>query len=168
MDDPADSNQKRLLEMFPRIIFLGIAIAVLFFFIYLFSINNIETDRIELKTFMNRLLYSDALMYENPYTGRIEFGTIDQDKFNSTLVEEKINYENNYFFAVNITYPDKLGQQKELIYHKELYEQLKPLKGLKGVGGVDYLVRDYTVTYYDNNQKLQRGKIFIEVLRTRS
>ncbi|MBC8501030.1 MAG: hypothetical protein H8D38_04680 [DPANN group archaeon] len=166
MDDPGDSDERRMLEMFPKFIFLAAIMIIIIFFAYFFTINNLRTETIEREIFFNRIIYStNALAYYDEDIGRTYLGRIDLEKLNTTNLEKSINYSNNYFFAARIT----LQGKDPVYYHKELWETLEPLAKAKirGPGGADYRVKEFRASYIENGT-LKSAPIKIEVIRARS
>lgn len=169
MDDPGDTDEQRLIEMFPKFIFVTAIIAVIIFFAYFFVFKNIKTDTIEREVFFNRLIYSpNGLAYYDEDLGRTYLGRIDLDKFDTEYLENGINYTKNYFFAANITLITQKGKSN-VYYHEDLYYKLKPLAmaKIKGLGGADRRIKEYIVSYFEDGT-LRSGSLRIEVFRARS
>ncbi|MBU0471758.1 MAG: hypothetical protein KKF89_05275 [Nanoarchaeota archaeon] len=162
MDEPGDDEEIWIMQMIPKFIFVGAAITILLFFAYFFTINTVTTDNLEMNVFFNRLIYStSALTYYDQELGRTYFGTIDLKKLNSKNIEESISYPSKNYFAANIT----LQGKEPVYYNKELFENLKPLRKLKGPGSAKYSVKEIRVSYEEDN-KIKTGLMKIEILKT--
>ncbi|NQU98104.1 hypothetical protein HQ533_01440 [Candidatus Woesearchaeota archaeon] len=163
MDEPGDDEEIWIMQMIPKIIFLGAAVTIILFFAYFFTINTVSTDNMEMSVFYNRLLYStNAMAYYDEDLGRSYLGFIDLEKLNSENLEKAIDYSGRYFTA-NLT----LQGKDSVYYQKDLFELLKPVRKLEGPGGADYRVKELRVSYLENGQQ-KTGLLRIEILKAKS
>ncbi|MBU1201839.1 MAG: hypothetical protein KJ583_02570 [Nanoarchaeota archaeon] len=164
MDEAGEGEGKWLLEMIPKLIFLGIAITVIIVFTALFIMNNLRTDDLEIDVFLNKLIYSkNTISYYDSMTGRTYLGIIDPNKLTEKNLNESMEY-NGTMYAAKIT----LGSQ-EAYYLKSRYLNLEGLAKakIKGPGGADYRFKKFEVGVMDNNV-LRTETIKIEMIKART
>lgn len=168
MDDPGDTDEKRFLQMFPKLLMLIAIVLIMIFFSYFLTFTNINTSELEMNVFINRLLYStNALAYYDEELGRSYLGRIDLEKLNSENLDKAINFSNNHFFAARIS----LIGYEPVYYHQALFERLEPLANahIRGPGGADKLEppKEFMVTF-SKDGVLEYANLKLEVLRARS
>lgn len=165
ISEAGDSNEIRLLEKIPDILFLGVAVLVIVFFSSYFVVNSLQTGNIEMELFYNRLLYSsNTISYHDSDIGRTYLGVIDPVKVNDSNLESSMNYSGNSRFAAKIQLNDRTAY-----YYKSRFENLAPLAraGIGGAGGADYLHRTFNVGYIKDGE-LKKGILSIEIIKARS
>lgn len=129
----------------------------------LFIVNKIDTEILELEVIYNKLLYSNnGISYYDADTDRTRLGIIDLDRFNQTIINQSMIYDGSRYAA-------KLSLANKVVYYpnQNLYDNLKPLEGLKGSSGVASMERGFKVGYI-NNSVLSQSVLTIKVLRLRS
>ncbi|HYD03027.1 MAG TPA: hypothetical protein VEC16_01895 [Alphaproteobacteria bacterium] len=151
-----------------RIGFLIVALVVFFMLINFFILNKIDTKEIQAEIVVSRILYSDAIMYEDENTLRVYSGIVDMKKFNDETINAKINYPIKRHATASIELIDNVeGKIVETIYlNKAQYDNLNILASgdLEGKGGATKYPKTYPVTYYDKgNYKYGTLKIIVIV-----
>jgi hypothetical protein len=136
-----------------RIGFLIVALVVFFMLINFFILNKLETQDLQAQVLSNRIIYSDAIMYEEENTFRIYSGIVDMKKFNDETINEKINYPIKRHATASIELIDNVdGKSIKTIYlNKAQYDNLNILasSSTEGKGGAAKYPKTYPVTYYD-------------------
>ena len=56
--------------------------------------TKIDVHNLQAQALLNRILYSDAVMYSNPQTARVYVGIVDMAKFNDASLDASISYGN--------------------------------------------------------------------------
>lgn len=166
MGDPGDNSIIWMIHMIPKLLFVMFALIIISFFAYFLFFNEIKIENMEKHVFFNRLIYStNALAYYDEDLGRTYLGMIDLEKFTTENIEATINYPENRYFAANLT----LAGKESVYYHRELYDNLKPLAyaRIRGSGGADLIIKELKVSYIEND-KLKSGLLKIEIIRARS
>jgi len=152
-----------ILEMIPKMIFLTLSIGLIVFVTFLYKFNNLETSDIEMDIFFNRLIYSsNAITYYDEEIGRSYLGIIDPEKLNSETLEEAINYPKDRTFAAKIKIN---GIEESVYYKKEIYEDLEPLAGIRGAGGVSQEIKEMDVSFMKDGEPVSRT-MTIDILRS--
>jgi|FLOH01.1.fsa_nt_gi hypothetical protein len=165
-DETGEGPEMWIIEKIPEIIFLGIALSTIVLVTFFFIMNNLETNQTEISVFFNRMIYSEnGISYHDTVSGRTFMGIIDIDKLDSSKLEQSIQYPSDRLMAAKLT----LGTRKPVYYHEGWYENFEALgkSGLRGLGGVDYVKKDFYVTYIENGT-FDSAILRIEIVRPRS
>jgi hypothetical protein len=150
--------------MITRFIFLALALFSVVFLTKYFVVQNLESNRLEMEVFYNRMIYSpNALAYVDNVTGRAYPGVIDFDKFNSENLDKTLNYTYKRTLAAKLT----LGEFTPVYYNKEWYDRFSPLKRMRGLSGVLTLEKSLPVVYEDND-KLYPAILKVEILKQKT
>jgi len=153
------SQVQYLLENTFRIIFMTIALLAFFLLIILYINNKIDARLLQAETLSYRILYSDAIMYQDPDTFRIYAGIVDMDKIKRNELDKSIPYTFTKHAAAKITvYNKPIGGQETFIaeayVNKEQWDNWKVLiNSVKGKGSASQLIKRFPVTcLYDKKQ----------------
>jgi len=156
-----------LLENAFRIGFLMIALLIFFLLINFYIVNKIDTNRLQAEVTANRIMYSDTFMYTNFDNSRTYIGIVDMEKFDSTIITDKINYPTKRHATAELTLIDNVNGivNKTVYLNKEQYDNLYVIwksKG-EGKGSSTMYKKDYPVTYYDGHE-YRYGTIVMRLL----
>jgi hypothetical protein len=142
------------LESVFRIGFLMVALLVFFLLINLYIVNQIDTRQVQAEVTANRIMYSDAFMYQENF--RTYIGIVDVKRFNTDTLDRKINYPIKKHVAARLELIDNInGTVTHTAYLNEaqyeiLYELVK--SGARGKGAATSYDKNYPVTYIENNE----------------
>ncbi|MGV8172511.1 MAG: hypothetical protein ACP5OA_07515 [Candidatus Woesearchaeota archaeon] len=137
-----------------RIGFLMIALLIFFLLVNFYVINKIDTNRIQAEVTANRIMYSDAFMYQENL--RTYIGIVDAKKFNDDRINSKINYpiKRHATAKLELYDNDDMDIAKYTAYlNKAQYDILYTLtsSGGAGKGSATLYTKTYPITYLDNN-----------------
>ncbi|MFH1770445.1 MAG: hypothetical protein ABH828_02710 [archaeon] len=168
MDEVGEGMEMRVIEKIPDIMFLTLVFLAVAGITAFFVVSKMDTHQAEIDIFFNRLMYSsNAITYVDPETNRVHFGVLDISKLTSENIEKAISFPDKRVFAANITL--QANEPINVYYHKDWFENYAPLAraGLDGAGGVDYIVKEFYVSYI-KNAVIDVGLLRIEIVRPRS
>jgi hypothetical protein len=141
------------LESVFRIGFLMVALLVFFLLMNFYIVNKIDTNRLQAEVTANRIMYSDAFMYQENF--RTYVGIVDARRFSSGNIDAKVNYPIKRHAAAKLELVDNIdGKTKYTVYLNEAqYEILYTLARSRGEGKGSATIynKKYPVTYLDNN-----------------
>jgi hypothetical protein len=154
-----------------RIAVMMVALLAFILLINYYVTNSVDSNLLQAETLTNRILYSDAIMYTDPYTFRVYPGIVDIQKLNDTHIESSINYTYTRHVAVKMKLLNKNDDPKtqfitEAYINRKQFEEWKILlNGLPGgKGSVTMYINDYPVTYISANNRYDYGTLVIEVM----
>jgi len=137
------------LESAFRIGFLMIALLAFFLLINFYISNRIDTSRLQSEVLANRIIYSDAIMWQEKENSRVYTGIVDMDQFSSTTLDMKINYTTKRHATAKLQIIDNIdGKVNSTIYLNKLqYDNLEAIAGKQGKGAATIYVKNYPITY---------------------
>jgi hypothetical protein len=139
------------LESAFRIGFLMVALLAFFLLINLYVINKIDTNRLQAEVTADRIMYSDAIMYNE--NSRVYLGIVDAKKFNDDSLDKNVDYQIKRHATAKLELIDNInGDVKQIAYLGKLqYENLLVLakSNGKGKGGATTYTKYYPVTFKD-------------------
>ncbi|MFA5797772.1 MAG: hypothetical protein WC916_07120 [Candidatus Woesearchaeota archaeon] len=146
-----------LLENAFRIGFLMIALLAFFLLITYYINNKADTRLLQAETFANRIVYSDAIMYQDEKTFRIYPGIVDLAKVNDTRLDKSISYSATRHAAAKIKIVSKPQQDGTAIFIKDAYINRNTFENLYnmitariyGKGSGIQVIKEFPVTCYD-------------------
>ncbi len=154
------------LESAFRIGFLMVALIVFFLFVSAYINNQINPQPIIVEVTANRIMYSDAVMYQDPVTGRTYPGIIDLKKLNDDTISKNIDYAKKQFATAKIKILDTNGNfVQEAYVDKPQYDILKVLIDSKGQGpgSATMYTKELPITY-KNDTTYNYGLMELEVI----
>jgi hypothetical protein len=160
---------KYILLFIPRVVFMVIVFVTVGMLIGKFINSGLESETLEEKTALYRLLYSsDAMSYVDE-TGRSYPFIIDRDKFTTENLEDSLSYSYEKYISMQFTLEGEDFSQRA--YVNELwFERLFPLAdaNIIGLGGASMVEEEYPVLYYDENNNLKSATLKAVVVRAHS
>lgn len=143
-----------LIENAFRIGFAIVALLLFFVMINYYVNNKIETRYVQAEVIANRVMFSDSIMMQDPYTFRTRNGIVDMQKFlDPTSLDTGLPYKFVRYSAVKVKIYEKTSSGNlvfvgENYLNKNNYENLKNLvdSGVRGKGGAVMLIKDVPVT----------------------
>jgi hypothetical protein len=160
-------------HLFHNAIRIGFMVfALLAFFILLnFYVNSkVEVQFLQSEALLNRILYSDAIMYSDTDTSRVYPGIIDMAKFNDANLDSSISYGDYKRHAAAklkllSKIPDAQGSlwKADAYLNKQHYDNMKPLLGKGGKGAAQMYITHIPVTYLENG-KYDYGTLVVEII----
>ncbi len=164
----AGTGVQYLLENAFRIGFLMIALVIFFLLINFYVSTKIDIKQLQAETISARILYSEAITYQDPNTYRTYPGIIDASKFNSERLDEFIPYTFSKYIAVKLTLFHKDGATliNEAHLNKQQYETWKVLidSNIQGKGSVTYFQKLLPVTYKEKDGSFPYATLMLEIL----
>jgi hypothetical protein len=136
-----------------RIGFLIIMMTVFFLLINYYINNKIETQNLQAKVLLNRILYSDTINYADQYTFRIYPGIIDMQRLDDKNLDKMISYggfDRHASARIRILNKDPDPDKqlvKEAYLNKETYDNMKNLLAMKGKGAAKKFTTTLPITY---------------------
>ena len=153
------------LESAFRIGFLMIALLAFFLLTNFYVINRINTNRLQSEVTADRIMYSDAIMYEE--NSRIYMGIVDVKKFNDDTLSKKVDYQTQKHATARLDLRDNIdGTIKYTAYlNKAQYENLYVLAkaNANGKGSATIYTKDYPITY-KNGTSYRYGTIIMTII----
>jgi hypothetical protein len=153
------------LESAFRIGFLMVALLAFFLLINFYITNRIDTNRLQSEVTANRIMYSDAIMWQDSATSQIYTGIIDLNQFNENILNSKINYATTRHAAVKLVIKDnKEGIEKYTTYlNRGDYEKLDAILGKQGKGSATRYIKNYPITY-KNGTEYKYGTLIMDII----
>jgi hypothetical protein len=144
---------EEFLENAFRLGFMFIALLIFFLLVNLYVTNKIDTRLLQAETLANRIVYSDTIMYSDPYTYRAYAGIVDMSKFNDGVLNGKIGYAFTKHAAAKLKLYEKpvQGQENfitEAYINREQYKIWKAMidSGTSGKGSAVMTVKEFPAT----------------------
>ncbi len=153
------------LESAFRIGFLMIALLAFFLLVNFYITNRMDTNKLQSEVLANRIIYSDAIMWQEKENSRVYTGIVDMDLFSSTTLDMRINYTTKRHATAKLEIIDNIdGQIKSTAYLNKLqYENLEALVGKKGKGAATRYIKNYPITYRDSTES-RYGTLIMDII----
>lgn len=153
------------LESAFRIGFLMVALLAFFLLVNFYIVNRLDTNRLQAEVTANRIIYSDAIMWQDNSNSRIYPGIIDITKFNDNTLSQRIDYSTKSHAAVQLTIVDTSdGSEKYTAYlNKAQYEILQGILNKQGKGSATMYIKNYPITY-KNGAQYSYGTLIMNII----
>ena len=165
---------ENLLANVLRIGFMIAAITIFFLMVNYYVNNKIDTQRLQEETMLNRILYSDLIMYQDPATLRVYPGIVDIKKFDNEYLNDAINYgEFQRHVAVKIKLLRKIPLSgnpdlfvKDVYINKNQFDEWNQIVNIPGKGSATKYITQLPVSFIDGNYqgKHDYGTLIIEII----
>jgi len=152
------------LESAFRIGFLMVALLAFFLLVNFYIVNRIDTNRLQAEVTANRIIYSDAIMWQD--NSRVYPGIIDINKFNDDTLGRRIDYATKSHAAAQLKIIDnKDGTEKypPAYLNKAQYENFQAIIGKEGKGSATMYTKDYPITYR-NGDESNYGTLIMNII----
>jgi hypothetical protein len=153
------------LESAFRIGFLMIALLAFFLLINFYVHNRMDTNRLQSEVIANRILYSDAIMWQEKDNPRVYTGIIDVGLFSSTTLDARIDYATKRHATAKLTIIDNIdGPTNYVAYLNKLqYDNLDIIVGKEGKGAATRYTKNYPITYTDGKE-YKYGTLMMDII----
>jgi len=154
-----------------RIAFMVVALIAFFLMINFYVSTKIDVQNLQAQALLNRILYSDAVMYSNPQTARVYVGIVDMAKFNDASLDASISYGN---FTRHVSAKLKLLKKlpeipggdlfiADAYLNRHEFEIQKPRLSPSGKGAATMYITKYPVTYLKDGI-YDYGTLVVEII----
>jgi hypothetical protein len=138
-----------MLEWFPRMIMMAVAIIVIAMLVRYYSNRDVDAASMTRAAHLYRLYYGDVIMYQDGTTKRVYPGIVDMSKFTDERLKEVFNTDARLSSCI-ITKSSECPQyDKTICFNKELFELSSAQASLIGPGGASVETHTYPVTIKD-------------------
>lgn len=154
------------LESAFRIGFLMVALLAFFLLVNFYIVNRIDTNRLQAEVTANRIIYSDAIMWQDNSNSRVYPGIVDINRFNDKTLGDRIDYATKRHAAVQLKIIDNTdGKEKypPAYLNKAQYENLLAIVGKQGKGAATMYVKNYPITYR-NGDESHYGTLIMNII----
>ncbi len=174
---------KESLTFIYKAIYALFVIGLVVFLIKTVVVTGINTEKIEIYSFSQRIQNSPELFYQDTETGRVYPGIVDLKKFSEPKtegiyeIEKNIDFPDKGKFCAKITaYYHEINDQnfvgppavieKTVYINKELYDLLEPpaKAGIKGPGSGNIYTKKSPVLLVEQGKEFE-GLLEIQIIR---
>ena len=157
-----------MLEWFPRLIMLLVAVIVIVMLVRFFAYREVDASELHRASYAYRLYYdNDLLAYRDPVTGRAYPGVVDYARLTERLLDEGYGITGRISSAVTVT---GACVETRTVYHdKATYDQFIGFArfGTLGPGGATMEERLTPITIIDGSERCA-GTLNITIVRPNS
>ncbi|HIH23609.1 TPA: hypothetical protein HA251_01100 [Candidatus Woesearchaeota archaeon] len=165
--------QAEMMEWFPRIIMLVVAVIVITVLVNYYSNRDVEGDAVERAAMIYRLYYDgNLIMYKDPLIGRTYPGIIDLERFDEKRLADTysgrsaLSDESRIAACLELNWTQGRHEPRVICTDRRTFEKYSPLaqSGLFGAGGASMERASFPVTIKDKSS-LAPGTLTITVVR---
>jgi hypothetical protein len=153
--------------MILNLLLLIIVAVLLVFLIGLFTVNELNVQRMEAEVLKDRILYSkNCISYYDSEIDRSYPGIIDLAKFKEESLENCLYFkekQNNVAARISLT-DAKDYEYKSVYYNKDWFENWQPLVAIPGPGGTKAFAYTLNVVVRDENENFKEYYLNFEIL----
>jgi len=156
--------------MILNLLLLIIVAVFLVFLINLFTVQELDIQRLEAEVLKDRILYSkNCISFYDSEIDRSYPGIIDMEKFSEENLKNCLFFvEENRNIATKLTLLNPNNEEiKTIYYNKEWYDKWLPLIGIPGPGGVkdfSYTLNMIVKTNENNKEKYENSFLNFEII----
>jgi hypothetical protein len=164
-------GQAEMLDWFPRIILMAIAVIIIVMLVRVYTSRDVEAPDLHRGVYLYRLYYDDIIMYKDERTGRVYPGVVELpkvtgEKLNRIFSEREPNAEwSKISSLITVTPEQGCGMSELKVYNNELtyrkFEQQTNWQ-LKGAATREDVV--FPVTLREGTRTCA-GKLNISIVR---
>lgn len=165
--------QAEMMEWFPRIIMLVVAVIVIAVLVNYYSNRDIEGERVERAAMIYRLYYDgNLIMHKDPLVGRTYPGIVDLERFDETRLAAKytgrsaLSDESRLAACLDLNWTQGPYKPRVICTDRRTFEKYLPIaqSGLFGGGGASMERAVFPVTIKDKSS-FAPGTLTITVVR---